>query len=262
MILYQRVFTLFAFALAASSLLASGRVIASPVSVYAAASTKDALDAIAQAFTEQSKVETRRVYAGSNALAQQIANGAPASIFISADDAWMDFVHQRGLLVDGTRQNLLSNELVLIAPATSSTRILIENEFPLAQWLGRDRLAVANPDTVPAGKYAKAALTSLGVWKSVENKLARAENVRAALTYVVRGETPFGVVYRSDALLEPRVRIVASFPKSTHADINYPVAIVRTNDSADARRFMSFLSSDTAKAIWRKFGFEVGVTKK
>jgi molybdate transport system substrate-binding protein len=233
------------------------------VVIYAAASTKDALDQIVKQFTAESNIETRISYAGSNALANQIANGAPASIFLSADEPWMDFVEQKSLIARETRTRLLGNDLVLVVPLDSAvTSFTLSRGASLANALGNSRLALANPDAVPAGKYARAALESLDMWKSIEPKLARAENVRAALTFVARGEAPFGIVYRTDALAEPKVRVVATLPPDSHPEIVYPVAIVKSKDTPDARKLLSFLSGDFAKQVWSKFGFRLAARKR
>jgi molybdate transport system substrate-binding protein len=246
------------FGMAAMVGLSAFALAQSPVVVYAAASTKDALDQVAKRFNTESKIETRISYAASNALANQIANGAPASVYLSADEPWMDFVEQRSLIATGTRSPLLGNDLVLIAPSDSAVNnFSLVKGARLADVLGNNRLALANPDAVPAGKYARAALESLELWKSVETKLARAENVRAALTFVARGEAPLGVVYRTDALAEPKVKIVATFPSDSHPAIVYPVAIVKANDTPEARKFLSFLSSDAAKRVWTQYGFRL-----
>lgn len=218
---------------------------------------KEALDANVKEFTAQTGHVVRVSYAGSNALAKQIENGAPAQLFISADEAWMDYIAQKNLIVAGTRRDIVKNELVIIAPALSTVKLDIAPGFALAAALGNGRLSLANPDIVPAGKYAKAALTQLGVWGTVNTKIAGAENVRAALAFVARGETPLGIVYRTDALAEPRVRMVAAFPRDLHAPIVYPAAIVAGQDSPAARALLDALSSANARVVWQKFGFVV-----
>lgn len=242
---------------------ASAQRPAEPPLVFAAASTKDALDEIAKQFEASTGTKVRISYAGSNVLASQIANGAPAAIFLSADEPWMDFVEERGLIVNASRRNLLRNELVLIAPSTSKLDAMaITREFPIAQALGSGRLAIANPDTVPAGKYARAALEHFNLWRSVEQKLARAENVRSALMFVARAEAPLGIVYRTDALAEPKVKIVATFPPTSHPNIVYPVALLRGRDNETARKFLDFLREDRSKAVWKKFGFEISASHR
>src|SRR5712672_1579624 len=188
----------------------------------------------------------------SPALAKQIENGAPADLFISADLDWMDYAAARRLIVADSRANLFGNRLVLIAPASSKASAQIAPNFPLAALLGNDRLAIADPDSVPAGKYAKAALESLGVWAGVSRKLARAENVRAALVLVSRGEAPFGIVYRSDALADRKVRVVGEFPPSSHPPIVYPAALTSAGRSPIRAKFLSYLTSGAVRPIWEK----------
>jgi molybdate transport system substrate-binding protein len=222
--------------------------------VFAAASLKDALDenvAVYRAGTSERVVVS---YAASSALARQIEAGAPADLFISADLEWMDYLQQRRLIKPETRRNLLRNRLVLIAPADSKVSAEIAPGFPLAKLLGNGRLAMANPDAVPAGKYGKAALEALGVWRDVQSRLASTENVRAALVLVARGEAPLGIVYRTDAAAEPKVRVVGLFPESTHPPIVYPIAVTAGAKPAVAA-FLTWLSKPEARAIFQKHGF-------
>ena len=193
-------------------------------------------------------------YAASSALAKQIEAGAPTALFLSADLDWMNYLDQCALLVPGSRANLLGNALVLIAPARSSAELRIAPGFGLAGALGTGKLAIANPDGVPAGKYAKDALQALGVWSVAEKQTVRTENVRSALALVARGEAAFGIVYRTDALAEKAVRIVDTFPESTHAPIVYPIALVKPETSA-AAALLAFLRSAAARAMWTKHGF-------
>ena len=230
---------------------------AAQVTVFAAASLEEAMDAQARRFESSSGDKVVVSYAASSALAKQIVNGAPADVFISADLDWMDYLAKRKLLASSTRFDLLRNSLVLIAPARSSSTLRITPGFALGAALRDGRLAIANPDSVPAGKYAKEALEHLGVWTSVENRLARTENVRAALALVSRGEAPFGIVYKTDALADKRVKIVDIFPEASHAPIVYPVALVAGRASATARRFLDDLHSPAARATWEKYGFEM-----
>src|SRR5271155_405628 len=195
-----------------------------PVLVFAAASMKNALDDANAQFERQKGAKVTTSYAASSALAKQIEAGAPADIFISADLDWMDYVEQKHLIKPGTRSNLLGNKIVLIAPANSALRLTIAPHFPLAQALGDGRLAMADTASVPAGKYGKAALEALGVWSTVADKIAPAENVRATLLLVSRGETPLGIVYQTDAAADPNVKILGSFPANSHPPIIYPVA--------------------------------------
>jgi molybdate transport system substrate-binding protein len=225
------------------------------VTVFAAASLKDALDAAGQQYRQRHGEDARMVYAASSALAKQIENGAPADVFISADLDWMDYLARRHLLRPGSRVDLLRNEIVLVAPGSSSVKADIRPGFPLATLLGRGRLAIADPDSVPAGRYAKASLQKLGVWASVSSRLARAENVRAALAFVSRGEAPLGIVYRTDAAADPGVHVVGVFPSDTHPPIVYPAAVLAASRAADAARFLDFFRSPAAGAIFRQYGF-------
>ena len=230
---------------------------AAQVTVFAAASLKEAMDAQAHRFESATGDKVVVSYAASSALAKQIVNGAPADVFVSADLDWMDYLARRKLVAPGTRFDLLKNSLVLIAPAQSFSTLRITPGFALAAALGDGRLAVANPESVPAGKYAKDALEHLGVWMSVEHRLARTENVRAALALVSRGEAPLGIVYKTDALADNQVRIVDTFPGTSHAPIVYPVALVAGRASAAARRLLDDLRSPNARATWEKYGFEM-----
>ena len=230
--------------------------IAADVTVFAAASLTDALNEINSAWTKETGHSAAISFAASSALARQIEAGAPADMFVSADVDWMDYLEQRNLVQHQTRRNLLGNHLVLVEPASSQTRISIVPHFDLAGALGGGRLAVADPDSVPAGKYAKASLIALGVWESVANHLAGAENVRIALKYVARGDAPFGIVYTTDALSEPGVRIAGTFPDASHAPIVYPLALT-ANAKPVARAFLAYLTGPRAGAIFRKGGFVV-----
>ena len=225
------------------------------VTVFAAASLKNALDEIDARYQARGGDKAAISYASSSALAKQVESGAPADIFISADLDWMDHVEKRSLIKAGTRTNLLRNEIVLIAPADSKASFTIGPKFPLAKLLGDGRLAMGDPDHVPAGKYGKAALEALEVWSSVANRIARAENVRAALNFVARGEAPFGVVYRTDAAAEKNVRIAGAFPGNTHPPIVYPAALLSGGKSPAADRYFQFVKSTEAQSIFRKHGF-------
>jgi len=236
-------------------LAAFGRIAAAEtVTVFAAASLRDALDENVRAYQAGSRDRIVVSYAASPALAKQIESGAPADIFISADLDWMDYLEQRRLIKTATRRNLLKNRLVLIAPADSRVTVNIAPGFPLANILGSGRLAMANPDSVPAGKYGKASLEALGVWKDVQSKVAPAENVRAAMVLVSRGEAPLGIVYRTDAAVDPKVRVVAEFPESSHPPIIYPAAVTVTGKGA-AEAFLGSLSKPPARAVFEKYGF-------
>jgi molybdate transport system substrate-binding protein len=227
---------------------------ADTITVFAAASLKDALDQNVKTYQAKSGDRVVVSYAASSALAKQIEAGAPADMFMSADLDWMDYLEQRRLIRTDTRRNLLRNRLVLIAPADSKVAVTIAPGFPLAKLLGDGKLAMANPDAVPAGKYGKASLEALGVWKDVQSKVAAAENVRAAMVLVSRGEAPLGIVYKTDAAADPKVRVVGLFPENTHPPIIYPVAITVTG-KAPAEAFLNWLNRPEARAIFEKHGF-------
>ena len=235
---------------------AASQATSATVTVFAAASLKEAMDEQAKRFEADTGNKVVISYGGSNALARQVDAGAPADVFISADLDWMDYLEQRERLVPGSRTNLLHNDLVLIAPAGSKMALRIAPNFNVAAALGNEKLAMANPDSVPAGKYGKAALDTLGVWTSVEKQVVRTDNVRAALSLVARAEAPLGIVYRSDALADKRVRVVDTFPEATHAPIVYPGALVAPGKPA-ARALLDFLHSSGARPVWEKYGFIV-----
>jgi molybdate transport system substrate-binding protein len=226
---------------------------AETLTVFAAASLKESLDEAARAFEKASGHTLRISYAASSALAKQIEAGAPAQLFISADEEWMDYVDSLKLL-KRPRVNLLTNALVLIAPAGKVPKLRIEPGFALAAALGDGRLAMADTQSVPAGKYGRSALESLGVWTQVQGKLAPAENVRATLALVARAETPLGIVYRTDAQAEPRVAVVDTFPASSHPAIVYPMGILRDAPAA-ADDLAAFLTAPATRAIWQRHGF-------
>ena len=243
-------------ALIAGALLAAGcgAAQAQALTVFAAASLKNALDEIAATWKSAGRSPSI-AYGASSTLARQIENGAPAQVFISADLDWMDYLEQRGLVRKDTRRNLLGNSLAMIAPHDRAQRVDIGPGFALAAMLGKGRLAIADPQSVPAGKYARAALEKLGVWSSVAAKVAPAENVRAALALVARGEAPYGIVYGSDAVAEPRVRVVATFDPALHPAIVYPAAVVSSSRDPAAGAFLAFLATPPAREIFRKHGF-------
>jgi molybdate transport system substrate-binding protein len=228
---------------------------AADLTVFAAASLKESLDEQAQRFEKDTGNRVVVSYGASNALAKQIEAGAPANLFISADLDWMEYVDQRRLLAPGSRVNLLRNTLVLVAPATSSSALKIAPGFDLAGALSSGKLAMANPDSVPAGKYGKAALESLGVWSRLEKQVVRAETVRAALVLVARGEAAYGIVYRTDALAEKGVRIVDTFPETSHPPVVYPAALIATGVTPSAKALLDYLRSVPARPIWDKYGF-------
>lgn len=227
------------------------------LTVFAAASLKEALDEAAAAYRKQTGVPVRVSYAASSALARQIEQGAPADVFFSADLEWMDYLQQRNRLDVATRRSLLGNRLVLIAPRASKAQVDLRRPATLLAALGDGRLAVGQTRTVPAGKYAKASLESLSLWNGVRPRLAESESVRAALMLVARGETPLGIVYASDAKAEPGVRVVATFPEDSHPPIVYPVAALRGARAAQAARFLQWLASPAADALFTKRGFTV-----
>jgi molybdate transport system substrate-binding protein len=231
-------------------------VLAAPPTIFAAASLKPALDELA-AQGALGKPAPERVYAASSALARQVEQGAPADVFISADEAWMDDVAAHDSIVSGTRRDLLGNALVLVAPRASKARVDLARPQSLLNALGPGRLAIALPKAVPAGRYASEALHALGLWHALQPKLAMSRDVRAALELVAMGECPLGIVYRSDAVSEPRVRVIATFPPSSHAPIVYPVAIVRGHDDAASRALLDALQSPAAKAVFQRYGFDL-----
>ncbi len=195
-------------------------------------------------------------FASSAALAKQIDAGAPADIFISADEPWMDDVARHGLVKGGTRASFLANKLVLVAPAASAKPVSIRPGFPLARLLGQGKLAMGEVSSVPAGKYGRQALARLGVWDTVAPQVAGADNVRSALALVERGEAPYGIVYATDAYASKAVKIVGVFPEDSHAPITYPIAVLAASISPDAEAFRRFLLSATGKAIFKRYGFQ------
>lgn len=229
------------------------------LTVFAAASLKDAMDEAGAAWQRRSGQVVRTAYAGSSALARQIEQGAPADVFISADQDWMDWLQQRRLIDARSRHDLLGNTLVLVAPARSNAQPLrLSKGTDLRPLLGRNgRIALALTSSVPAGKYAKAAFESLGMWTALQSRTAEADNVRAALLLVSRGEAPLGVVYASDAKADPGVRVLATFPAGTHPKIVYPVARIASSRNPHAAAFVHWLQSADADAIFRKHGFSV-----
>ena len=223
--------------------------------VLAAASLQESLSEAAHAWAAKGHAKPVLSFAASSALARQVIAGAPADLFLSADEPWMDAVAKAGMLRAGTRATLLGNRLVLIAPAASRTKLTIARGFPLARALGAGRLALADPDAVPAGKYAKAALTHLGVWTGVAAKVAPAENVRAALALVERGAAPLGIVYATDARASKAVRVVGEFLVKSHRPITYPIAMLSASRHPDADGFRRFLLSPRGRAIFARYGF-------
>ena len=233
------------------------RASAGELLVFAAASLKPSLDEIIAMPDAKALGEIKASYAASSQLEHQIEAGAPASLFISADQDWMNAAEAKGRIVKETRIDLLGNALVLVAPKDSRLALTIAPKFDLAGALGKDgRIALAEPNSVPAGKYAKASLTALGVWDSIESRIVSADNVRAALNFVAKGEAPLGVVYRSDAASEPTVRVVDTFPDSSHALIVYPAAIVAEHDTPAARKLLDLLRAPSSRAIFARYGFD------
>jgi len=224
--------------------------------VFGAASLANVLDELGVAYAKESGQAVKGSYASSSVLARQLEAGAPADIFLSADLEWMDQVQSHSLIKLATRRNLLANRLVLVAPSASDVRIRIASGFPLLAALRGGRLAVGDPDSVPAGKYARAALLSLGVWNQVVDHLARGDSVRSALVFVARGEAPLGIVYETDALIEKRVKIVDIFPASSHPPIVYPAALT-AHAKEGAERYLQFLSSPASSKVFARYGFTV-----
>jgi molybdate transport system substrate-binding protein len=226
------------------------------ITVFAAASMKNALDDANAAFSKATGIKVVASYEASSALAKQIEQGAPADVFISADLRWMDYASERKLINSNTRINLLGNKLVLIAPVDSKlANVVIGDGFDLARLAGDGRIAVADVKAVPAGLYAKAALEKLGAWTAAEPKLAQAENVRATLAFVARGEAPIGIVYETDAKVEPRVKVIGIFPGNAYPPVTYPAAATAETKKPGVGQYFSFLRTPAAKAIFELYGF-------
>lgn len=226
-----------------------------PLTIFAAASLTNAMEHVGREYTLRSGQPVRFSFASSAVLARQLESGARADLFVSADTLWMDYVEARGHVVRATRRDILRGRLALIAPRASALRLSVRRGFPLARALGpRGRLAIGDPDYVPAGRYARAALVSLGVWSAVAGRIAPADNVRAALAYVARGQAPLGIVYETDARSEPGVRILSLFPKGSHPPIVYPFAMTHAAQPG-TRAFHAFVLSPQATAIFRRHGF-------
>ena len=245
-------------AAAAAAAAASSPAPAAPSSrsltVYAASSLTDVMQDIAAAFSAESRIGVRFSFGASSLLARQIEAGAPADVFVSADREWMDYLQARGLIAP-TRIDVAANTLVLIAPRTSTQALKIGPGFALTAALGEGgRLAIADPASVPAGTYARAALVKLGVWPSVERRIVVADNVRTALAFVARGEAPLGIVYATDARVEPAVRVVDTFPADSHEPIRYPAAAI-AGAPAGAAAFVRYLGTAAAQSVFRKAGF-------
>lgn len=230
---------------------------AESLTVFAAASLKNALDNVNAACEAEVGEKATISYAASSALAKQIESGAPADVFMSADLDWMKYLSDKDLVRKDTETELLGNRIVLIAPADSSAATEIAPNFDLATLLGDGKLAMANVESVPAGKYGKAALEKLGVWSSVEGHVAQAENVRAALALVSTGEAPLGIVYQTDAAADAKVKIIGTFPEDTHPAIIYPIAQTASSKDEQTPAFLKCLQSDKAKALFEEQGFTV-----
>ena len=227
--------------------------------VFAAASTTNAVTEIGRMFEARQLGRITLSFASSSTLAKQIEKGAPADVYISANKKWMDYLEEKHLLTDGSRFDLLGNRIVLIVPADSPvTKIDVLPGFPLVDHLGADgRLAIGDPDHVPAGTYGRKALENLGSWKPLEDRLAPMKDVRAALVLVERGEAPVGLVYATDAAISAKVRVVGTFPADAHPPIVYPVAAVIDGKTPEAMKFLSFLKSSEAREVFEKYGFHV-----
>jgi molybdate transport system substrate-binding protein len=234
-----------------------GAVAQEKLTVFAAASLKNALDAVNAACEADVGEAVTVSYAASSALAKQIEEGAPADVFISADLDWMKYLSDRNLIKADTETQLLGNRIVLVAPADSKTETKVEKGFDLAGLLGDGKLAMGHVKAVPVGKYGKAALEALGVWASVESKVAQAENARAALKLVSTGEAPLGIVYQTDASAEPAVKVVGTFPEDSHPPIVYPVAQTAGSTDAETPAFLKCLQSAKAKELFEDQGFSV-----
>jgi molybdate transport system substrate-binding protein len=237
----------------------SGAATAQEVTVFAAASLQNAFEEIGRLYqSKQGGAAVKFSFASSSALARQIEQGAPAAIFASADEQWMDYLQQRNLIASGTRKSLLGNRLVLVVPAGNPVNVVLKPNFDFAALLGTDgRWVTGDPSGVPVGRYALDALTNLGVWPFAQTRLVRAENVRVALTFVERNEAVAGVVYETDAAISKKVRIAGVFPADSHAPVSYPVGVIAKNDSQPARAFLRFVEGAEAHEVFRKYGFSV-----
>lgn len=223
--------------------------------VLAAASLQESMNAAADAWARHNHPRPVLSFAASSALARQISAGGTADLFVSADEDWMDYLAKAGLIVTATRRSFLGGALVIVAPVDSTLRLNPAPGFALARALGTGKLAMADPDSVPAGRYGREALQHLGVWDQVSGQIVRAENVRAALALVAHGAAPLGIVYATDAIAEPHVRTIGVFPAGSHTPITYPVARLKASTHPDAEGFRRFLLSDEGKAVFRHYGF-------
>lgn len=231
---------------------------AQPVTVFAAASLTDAMKDIAALWAKDGHAAPLLSFGSSSTLARQIEQGAPANLFASADEQWMDDLAQKGLIVADTRRDLLGNDLVLIVPAMQARKVTISPNLDIASLLGANgRLAVGDPAHVPVGLYARQALTKLGLWDKVRPRIAATADVRSGLLLVEQGEAPAGIVYATDAAISGKVAVAGVFPPNTHDPITYPFAAVKGNDTPEARAFLAFLGSPAARSVWEKRGFKV-----
>lgn len=246
-----------ALAVAVAASVLSACAAAADVTVFAAASLANAFQDIGRLYQQKTSTQARFSFAASSTLAKQIESGAPAGVFASADEQWMDYLAQRNLIVPTSRRPLVGNRLVLVVPAANPVNVDLEAGFDLARFLGNARLATGDPAHVPVGRYAQEALTKLDLWRVAEPRLVRADSVRSALTFVERGEVAAGVVYATDAAITDKVRIAGMFPVDSHAPITYPVALVAGQDTPEARAFLAILQGPDAAAIFRRYGFSV-----
>lgn len=245
-----------ALAVLLSLIPATGR--AQDLTVFAAASLQNAFEDIARQYRQKTGRDVKFSFAASSSLARQIEQGAPASIFASADEQWMDYLQQRNLIVTDTRKALLGNRLVLVIPAASTAKVDLKPNFDFKSLLGADgRWVTGDPASVPVGRYAQEALTKLGAWDFAQTRLVRAENVRVALTFVERGEVAAGIVYETDAAISQKVKVAGVFPSDSYTPVSYPVAAIAKNDTPAAREFLKFLESAEAREVYKKFGFSV-----
>ncbi|MBS7809395.1 molybdate ABC transporter substrate-binding protein [Roseococcus pinisoli] len=233
-----------------------------PLTVFAAASLTDAMRTLAQEWQSRGNPAPRLSFAASSALARQIEQGAPAELFMSADEPWMDYLQERNLIVNATRVSPISNALVLVAPSNAAQPVELTRTTNLAALLGANgRIATGDPAHVPVGRYAQAALTWMGQWDAIAPRLARADNVRSALLLVERGEAPYGIVYATDAAASTGVRVVGTFPAESHAPVTYPFALTRRAEgSAQARALLAYLTGPEAAPVWQRYGF--GLTRR
>ncbi|HEV7256869.1 MAG TPA: molybdate ABC transporter substrate-binding protein [Bosea sp. (in: a-proteobacteria)] len=247
-----------AFLLGLSPVIGAAQAQPKELVIFAAASLKNALDETAAAWVKETGKPAPKIsYAASNVLAKQLEQGAPADLFLSADLDWMDYAAGKGLIKPDTRITLLANRIALIAPSDSTAKLTLAPGADLSAALGQGKLAMGNVDSVPAGKYGKAALEKLGGWDKVKDKVAQADNVRAALLLVSRGEAPLGIVYTTDAAADPKVKVIATFPEDSHPPILYPVAVTKDSTNSDALGFLTYLRGAGPRAAFEKQGFTV-----